>query len=105
MTTVLYEPKRFHIRVEGHAGSAPKGEDLVCAGVSALGFTLLLAAGESDYNAEVETDADSGMIDVRCKPSGLWGRDHCTVMMETIAGGLELLADQYPDYMLYERRE
>lgn len=105
MTKVLYEPKRFHIRIEGHAGSAPKGEDLVCAGVSALGFALLLAAGEEDYNAEIETDEDSGVIDVRCRPSGLWGRDHCGVMMETIAGGLELMAGQYPDYMLYERRE
>ena len=102
MTKVLYEPKVFHIRIEGHAGSAPKGEDLVCAGVSSLGFALLLAAGEEDYNAEIVTDADSGIIDVLCRPSGLWGRDHCTVMMDTIAGGLELLAGQYPEYVSYE---
>ena len=103
MTKVLYEPKSLHIRIEGHAGSAPKGEDLVCAGASALGFALLLAAGEEDYNAVIDTD--NGVMDVRCKPSGLWGRDHCTVMMETIAGGLELMAGQYPDYMTFERRE
>ena len=105
MTRVLYEPKSFHIRIEGHAGSAPKGEDLVCAGISALGFALLLAAGEEDYNAEIDAEQGSGIMDVRCKPSGLWGRDHCTVMMETIAGGLELVSGQYPDYMTFERRE
>lgn len=105
MTNILYEPRAFRLRIDGHAGSAPKGEDLVCAGISALGFALLLAAGEEDYNAEIETDAGRGLIDVRCRPSGLWGRDHCTVMMETIAGGLELMAGQYPDCVKYERRE
>lgn len=105
MTKVLYEPKKFHIRIEGHAGGAPKGEDLVCAGISALGFALLLAAGEEDYNAEIVTDSDSGIMDVKCRPSGLYGRDHCGVMMETIAGGLELIAGQYPEYITFERRE
>lgn len=105
MTRVLYEPNAFHLRIEGHAGSAPKGEDLVCAGISALGFAMLLAAGEDDYNAEIVTDPDNGIMDVRCRPSGLYGRDHCAVMLETIAGGLELLADQYPEYITFERSE
>lgn len=105
MTRVLYEPNAFHLRIEGHAGSAPKGEDLVCAGISALGFALLLAAGEEDYNAEILTDPDNGIMDVRCRPSGLWGRDHCAVMMETIAGGLELMAGQYPEFIKFEGRE
>lgn len=105
MTRVLYEPNAFHLRIEGHAGSAPKGDDLVCAGISALGFAMLLAAGEEDYNAEIQTDPDNGIMDVRCKPSGLYGRDHCAVMMDTIAGGLELMESQFPEYIKFERRE
>ena len=99
MTKVLYEPGKWHLRIEGHAGSAPKGEDLVCAGVSALGFALLLAAG--DYDADVVTDAETGVMDVRCRP----GPIECPMvetMLDTIAGGLELLAGQYPEFVSYE---
>ena len=72
----------------------------VCLAITACGASGI---SEEDYNAVIDTD--NGVMDVRCKPSGLWGRDHCTVMMETIAGGLELMAGQYPDFMTFERRE
>lgn len=102
MTRVLYEPGKYHLRIEGHAGSAPKGEDLVCAGVSSLGFALLLAAG--DYDADVVTDEQAGVMDVRCRPGPL-NQGECMAMLGTIAGGLELLAGQYPEYVTIERSE
>ena len=99
MTKVLYEPGKWHLRIEGHAGSAPKGEDLVCAGVSALGFALLLAAG--DFDADIVTDEETGVMDVMCRPGPL-NQGECMAMLDTIAGGLELLAGQHPDYVSYE---
>ena len=105
MTKVLYEPNKLHLRIEGHAGSAPKGEDLVCAGISALGFTLLQAAGREDFNTEIETNPDDGIMDVKCMPDGVLDRNNCAVMMEAIAGGLELMAGQFPDYVMFERRD
>lgn len=30
----------IHMRLKGHAGYAPKGQDLVCAGASTLAYTL-----------------------------------------------------------------
>ena len=33
--------RKNHIEVSGHAGHAPPGQDIVCAGVSALVQTLL----------------------------------------------------------------
>ncbi|MBQ6398248.1 MAG: ribosomal-processing cysteine protease Prp [Oscillospiraceae bacterium] len=103
MTRVLYEPNKLHLRIEGHAGSAPKGEDLVCAGVSALGFTLLLAAGE--YYADIVTDEDSGLMEVTLKPQNVEESAYCFVVMNTIADGLELLAYKYPEYVTIERRD
>ena len=103
MTKVLYEPTMWHLRIEGHAGSAPKGEDLVCAGVSALGFTLLLAAGE--YYADIVTDEDSGLMEVTLKPQNVEESAYCFVVMNTIADGLELLAGQFPEFVSYERSE
>ena len=104
MTEVIYEEKRHHIRIEGHAGAAPKGEDLVCAGVSALGFALLLAVEDEVYRAEIETDADSATIDVRCFPRGVWVAMDCDLIMQTIAGGLEMIAKQHPEHVTFKRR-
>ena len=39
MITVLVTPNRIH--VSGHANTAPKGSDIVCAAVSALTLTLI----------------------------------------------------------------
>lgn len=100
MTKVLYEPAKLHLRIEGHAGSAPKGEDLVCSGVSALGFAMLLAAG--DYDADVVTDKETGVMDVRLKPDGPLTYPLAFTVLKTIAGGLELLAGQYPEFVSYE---
>ena len=34
------------ITIEGHAGYAPQGQDIVCAGVSALFLSMILSADE-----------------------------------------------------------
>ena len=57
MPRILYEPGAFHMRIEGHSGYAPAGEDLVCAVESALSFTLAAAATEeAAYRSEVQID-------------------------------------------------
>ena len=104
MTKILFEPEALHLRIEGHAGSAEKGEDIVCAGVSALGYTLLLEAGREEFGAEIESDVRDGLLDVKCSPSGEWEAEMCLYMLEIIAGGLELIAHQYPAFAEYERR-
>ena len=35
------EVGRLHLSIRGHAGSAPAGRDLVCAGASMLAYTAL----------------------------------------------------------------
>ena len=40
MIVVTACPEECFVQVTGHAGSGPKGQDLVCAGVSALVLTL-----------------------------------------------------------------
>ena len=44
---VGYGKGHYIARVEGHAGFAPKGQDIVCAGVSAL--TMALYKAVSDF--------------------------------------------------------
>ena len=44
MISICYDSSVPMMRAEGHAGFAPFGEDIVCAGVSALLETLALYA-------------------------------------------------------------
>ena len=106
MTSVVYEPFEYHIRIEGHAGAAPKGEDLVCAGVSALSFALLLAVERDGYSYRPETRVEQGkaLIDVRCDPRGICHAE-CGAVLDAFAGGFELMARKYPEFMSFERRE
>ncbi len=45
---------RYIISVEGHAGYGAKGEDVVCAAVSVLTFTLFRAIQEFDHRGGIE---------------------------------------------------
>ena len=52
--------------VAGHSGTAERGQDIVCAGVSALTQTALL--GMMEYlHREVDYDIASGKLSVRLK--------------------------------------
>lgn len=52
--------------VTGHSGTAERGQDIVCAGVSALTQTALL--GMMEYlHREVDYDIASGKLSVRLK--------------------------------------
>lgn len=56
MITILTAPDRIH--VSGHANTAPKGADIVCAAVSALTLTLirgLREIAEMELYERVET--------------------------------------------------
>ena len=94
MTTVRYDPDRYRLLVEGHAGSAPAGEDLVCAAASILGWTLV--ANAERYNAEIFLE--NGVIEVKCAPED--GREAlCREMMDTLATGFKLLAEKQQEYI------
>ena len=105
MTRVYYEPENYRLMIRGHAGAGQFGEDLVCAGISTLGWTLIRAAlMRDDYHAAYRADDGTGVIDVRCEPEET-AREACRVMFETIAGGLELIADMEPEHVTFERSE
>ena len=81
------------IEVKGHANSAPHGEDIVCAGVSAIlggGFNnlinykdyeLKLDEGYALFKAEAELDA------------------HDEAVIETIICGLNSIRESYPKFI------
>lgn len=86
-------------RVSGHAGMAPAGSDIVCAGVSALTQACLLGLLQYlrlDLDYLVEDDL------ITCRlPQGLPAAlaDQMAAICETMVLGLEEIARQYPQFI------
>ena len=98
MTRIRYDPKQYALEIDGHAGAGPVGEDLVCAAVSILGWTLLAGADKPEFDAEIRVDEGVANIAVRCRPREGSEQD-CRVMLDTIWDGFQVLAEQEPEFV------
>ncbi len=78
------------LHVHGHAGTAPYGQDLVCAAVSAIVQTAALGLGRLDRDAPQAKVRDGDV---------LWqgeSGDPGQVILETCLLGLQDIAASYP---------
>ena len=80
------------LQAEGHAGFAPKGQDIVCAAVSALMQTLAYSLD----GGTVTYANDRNRMEVQAKQS----TDSLT-KFELVTDGLILLANAYPEHVQY----
>ena len=94
--TVVKKRKRYiGFDCIGHAGFAESGEDIVCAGVSALVINTMNSIGcltRAKFSAE--TDEDTGMIAVRFdRPANHKVR----LLMDSMILGLQGIQENYGD--------
>jgi uncharacterized protein YsxB (DUF464 family) len=87
-------------RIQGHAGAASSGEDVVCAGVSAVAQTALLGLDAFlPGRFEWELRAD-GWIDcflaARLSPEE---RKIAEIILRTLELGLKSIEDSYGEYV------
>lgn len=104
MIRVSWDPGELELRVEGHAGSAPAGSDLICAGASVLWLTLRETLGENAERAERTGPRffeSSGTRRVVCCPKPE-AEEECRTILETMAAGYRALAESFPDYVSFE---
>lgn len=84
------------VEVSGHADYAPKGQDIICASVSILLYTLAAALGDDVEDLKLDT-GDSRVT---------W---KCTKRTNQVASvineGFRLLSQSYPHYVSYEFRK
>lgn len=91
MITAIIRDDGF--RIYGHACYAPSGQDVVCAGVSALiGAALQML----DWMIN-EQDQTKGIMDVTVVDSDLGDRLDAVILM--LYYGLLNIQAQYPDYL------
>ena len=97
MLVVEYWPKTAEMRVTGHAGYAPKGQDIVCAAASMLMATLHKYLLEKPG---LTTSDDGTVSSIVCAPDG-----QVEVAMDMCFGGFEMLATTYPAHVICGKRE
>lgn len=93
----------FMAEIRGHAGFAPKGYDIVCAGVSALSMALLEAVTikvKRDSAACFSVEVNDGSFEIRVlgvKDKALSAELRSMFIM--LISGLERIESDYPDYL------
>lgn len=94
------------LKVEGHAGAAAKGEDIVCAAASILSYTLaqtlsfMHSEGKLQKKPNIKLDG-GGTATITAKPKAEWYDEalHCYFIAQV---GFHLLAHNYPQYVAVE---
>lgn len=97
MLKINLDTHKFSLRVAGHAGYAPSGQDIVCAAASMLTATLTRALGGVEGLRYID---DGESVQVSCKPS-LRQAERVVNVFSTIDGGFNLLANSYPNHVEY----
>lgn len=96
MIELSYSEGAFSLRVRGHAGYAPRGQDIVCAAVSALCAALEAALSErEEYRAEIKRRAGAAEFSVRCDPEAE-AAESCRALMRAAALGIGQISRSYP---------
>ena len=96
------EVGRLHLSIRGHAGSAPAGRDLGCAGASMLAYTALEVlqeardAGEAASAFHREERGRMTMESYFCDRG-------VKEQVDAVCTGFRLLAERYPQYVRFEK--
>ena len=94
-------PKGLSLRLEaaGHAGYAPAGQDIVCAGASTLMQALVyLLAGEENARSDAWDEPEGPRLAVAAQaPVAPWVQG----AFELAKAGFALLAERYPDNLRF----
>ena len=83
---------RNGITMSGHANYAPPGQDIVCAGVSALVQTLIQSIKELTQD-EIQYSMQPGWVDIKMRNLS----EQAQLLVNSFFVGLELIAGEYPD--------
>ena len=92
----------MRLEAAGHAGYAPAGQDIVCAGVSTLMQALVsLLAGEENAHSDAFDEPDGPRLTVTAaRPCNAWVEG----AFELAKAGFALLAERYPDNVRFADR-
>lgn len=85
---------RSSITIEGHAGYAPRGQDIVCAGISTLVQTLVQSF-EDLCTDEITYHLKPGWVEIKHGDLSAKGQ----VLVNSFFIGIYMIADRYPNHV------
>ena len=101
MTRIRMDWEQMALTAEGHAaGGGPAGQNIICAGISAITQSLLNYLMEEEAVGHVELkwhmNEKNGTLRIRAKPeAGHWRTTKACYRMAMT--GLKAIRDNYPD--------
>ena len=104
MITVTYHRRYNRVDIEGHANSGDPGHDLVCAGVSALAYTLAANVGNLEARGMVRRPTvvlEDGKAEINANAKPIH-KNTVELIFQSVCVGFELLSTNYPEYVSYE---
>lgn len=103
MIQITYFKKKNRLVISGHAFSGEAGHDLVCAGVSALTYTLAANVGNMEEQGivkDAKVKLHKGYGTIRC--NAMEGcEDMVKRIYEAVCVGFEILANRFPKNISY----
>ena len=104
MIKVIYHRDLNRVSVTGHARSGEEGHDLVCASASILVYTLAsfvsnMKIAKQVYNPTAELREGDALI--YCDAPRKY-KHSITLVFDSICGGFDILAKNYPDNISFE---
>ena len=103
MINITFKPETLELEIKGHAEHGKKGEDIVCAAISTLFYTLGEALNQSSNMLvkppKFKDKHDKGYLS--CLPKKEYGGNIAT-MYRTILIGMELVANNYPENVTFK---
>lgn len=107
MITVTFTEmgNKLSLRVEGHAGYAEHGKDIVCASASILAYTVAQFVMEAEHSGDLESSAEirleSGDTIISCEPcEDTYNAAQNVYLFAKM--GYAILAHNYPHYVRLE---
>jgi len=101
--SIRYSGRCYSVAISGHAEYGEPGKDIVCAGVSAITYTMAnyLLSSRNVCHQQVEDDGNFYMSCILGNKSGD-GADKAREALEAIGQGYLLLSEEYPGYVKTE---
>ena len=98
MINIEFNPKTFTLDITGHAEHGEKGEDIVCAAISTLFYTLGEALYKSNHMMaeDIVFSDEDGNGHLSCKPKEEY-EANVSLIYWTILTGFELVSKNYKE--------
>ena len=101
MITVEFNPKTYTLDVTGHAEHGKKGEDIVCAAISTLFYTLAesLYVSKHMLAEDIVFSDEDGNGHLSCKPKAEY-EANVSLIYWTILNGFDIVSKNYKKYVI-----